>query len=336
MPVTLENAGTVQGLQVQRALLTNDRGLELGVLSFGGTLQYLSVPQGSERVQLALGFDAPSDYAIREGSLGATVGRFANRIAHGRCRLDDRELDLPRNEGGRHHLHGGGVLGFSHKHWTIEIDSAANAAHLRLLSPDGDAGYPGTCRIGCTYSLDDADVVRIDIEATCDAPTPINIANHAYWNLAGEGAINHHELKLWSDRYVEVDAEGIPSGRILPVSGTAFDFQTIRPLDHAGPPNLDHCFVVSGEGLRPVALLRDPASKRSLEVWADQPGVQVYAGLMLDVPGRGGSHYGARSGFCLETERFPDAPNHPEFPDAILRPGEIYRHRMEWRFSYSG
>lgn len=336
MPVKLENVGTVQGLQVRRAVLANERGLELGILSFGGTLQYLSVPAGEDRVQLALGFDAASDYATREGSLGATVGRFANRIAQGRCQVDGRTLDLPRNQGGRHHLHGGGAVGFSHKHWAIEADTAANAVHLQLVSPDGDAGYPGTCRIGCTYRLDEADVVRIDIEAMCDAPTPINIVNHAYWNLAGGGTITHHELRLWADRYVEVDAEGIPTGRILPVAGSPFDFQSLRPLDHAGPPDLDHCFVVEGRGLRPVALLRDPASGRSLEVWADQPGVQVYAGLMLDTPGRGGTHYGARTGFCLETETFPDAPNHPGFPDAVLRPGEVYRHRMEWRFSYAG
>jgi aldose 1-epimerase len=331
--VTIEPAGAVEGVAVQRAILRNEAGLEAAVLSFGATLQWLRLPDRDGRpVDLVLGFDRPEDYARLPGAVGATVGRFANRIAHGRFTLDGRVHELPRNQDGRHHLHGG-PRGFGLRHWSLELEPEAGAVVLRLVSPDGDAGYPGTLEALCRYALGEDDVLRIEMEARTDAPTPVNLVNHTYWNLAGGGTIDGHRLQLFADRVLETDAELIPTGRILEVAGGPLDYREPRRLDDRGPPNLDHCFLVAGRGLRPVARLEDPASGRVLELSADQPGVQVYSAAKLDVPGRGGVRYGPRSGLCLETEALPDAPNHPHFPSAILRPGEVYRHRMVCRIA---
>lgn len=333
MRVTIEPAGMVDGVTVQRAILRNERGLEAAVLSFGATLQWLRLPdRGGRPVDLVLGYDRPEDYARRPGAVGATVGRFANRIAHGRFTLDGRVYELPRNQDGRHHLHGG-PHGFGLRHWSLELEPRAGAVLLRLVSPDGDAGYPGRLEVCCRYALGADDVLQIEMEAVTDAPTPVNLVNHTYWNLAGGGTIDGHVLQLHADRVLETDGELIPTGRIMPVAGGPFDYRRPRRLDDRGAPNLDHCFLVEGRGLRPVARLEDPASGRVLELSADQPGVQVYCAGKLDVPGRGGLHYGPRSGLCLETEALPDAPNQPHFPSAILRPGKIYRHRMVCRIS---
>lgn len=331
MSVTIEPAGDIEGVPVQRAILRNRGGLEAAVLSFGATLQWLRLPGPEGRpVDLVLGFDRVEDYARLPGALGATVGRFANRIARGCFVLDGRSFALPRNQEGRHHLHGG-PRGFGLRPWSMEAEPAGDAVVLRLLSPDGDAGYPGRLEASCRYALGADDVLEIEMRATTDAPTPVNLVNHSYWNLAGGGTIDGHLLQLWADRVLEVDADTVPTGRILEVEGTALDYRRPRRLDDRGPPRLDHCFLVPGEGLRPVARLEDPASGRVLELEADQPGVQVYSAFKLDLPGRGGVRYGPRAGLCLETEALPDAPNHPHFPSAILRPGETYRHRMVCR-----
>lgn len=329
--MTIEQAGVIDGVLVLRAILRAGSGLEAAVLAFGATLQWLRLPGPDGRpVDLVLGFDRVEDYARLPGAVGATVGRFANRIAHGRFTLNGRTFTLERNQEGRHHLHGG-YRGFGLRLWALEVEEAACAVLLRLLSPDGDGGYPGRLEASCRYALGDDDVLSIEMRATTDAPTPVNLVNHAYWNLAGGGTIDGHRLQLFADRVLETDADTVPTGRILEVAGTALDYRTARRLDDLGPPRLDHCFLVPGEGLRSVARLEDPASGRVLELAADQPGVQVYSAFKLDVPGRGGVHYGPRSGLCLETEALPDAPNQPHFPSAILRPGEVYRHRMVCR-----
>jgi aldose 1-epimerase len=331
--VVIEPAGTVEDEPVRRAVLRNGRGLEAAVSSFGATLEWLRLPgRDGAPVDLVLGFDHPRDYAERPGSVGATVGRFANRIAHGRFTLDGRTYELPRNQDGRHSLHSG-PRGLGLRNWSLEAVAGACAVRLAIVSPDGDNGFPGRLVAGCTYELDEADVLRIEMTATTDAATPVNLVNHTYWNLAGGGTIDGHLLQLHADRVLEVDEELIPSGRILEVAGTSLDYRRPRRLDDRGPPRLDHCFLVPGQGLRPVARLEDPASGRALELLADQPGVQVYSASKLDVAGRGGRHYGPGSGLCLETEALPDAPTHAHFPSAILRPGEVYRHRMECRLA---
>lgn len=331
MTVAVEPAGTVEGARVLRAVLRNGRGLEAAISSFGATLEWLRLPgRDGTPVDLVLGFDRPADYAERPGLLGATVGRFANRIAHGRFTLDGRTFQLPRNQDGRHSLHSG-PRGLGLRPWSLEPVAGACAVRLSIVSPDGDHGFPGRVEVNCTYALDEADLLRIEMTATSDAATPVNLVNHTYWNLAGSGTIDGHWLQLHAGRVLETDGESIPTGRILDVAGTALDYRRPRRLDDRGPPRLDHCFLVDGEGLRPVARLVDPVGTRGLELWSDQPAVQVYSALHLDVPGRGGVHYGPGSGLCLETEALPDAPNHADFPSAILRPGEIYRHRMECR-----
>ncbi len=329
----LETAGRIGDEEVRRAVLANRRGTEAGILTHGATLQYLRAPDGTH---LALGFDTVEEYAAKSGSFGQTVGRFGNRIKEGRFTLDGRTYQLAKNQNGRQHLHGG-VRGFGKRPWAVEVDDARSLAQFTLHSPDGDEGYPGTLDAVCTYELTEGDLLRIEMVATSDAPTPINLVHHSYWTMTGTGTIDAQRLELAAEAYLEVDEEGIPTGRILPVARGAFDFRNLRRLDHAGPPEIDHCFVVSGgTGLRRVALLEDPASGRTLELHANQPGVQVYSAIKLDTGGRGGTHYGPRSGLCLETEAFPDAPNHPEFPSCILRPGETYRHVMEHRFRLPG
>lgn len=334
MSVIVEPAGTIAGATVERAVLRNRRGLELAVLSFGATLQWLRVPNpGGRPVDLVLGFDDVADYAMRPGYLGATVGRFANRIAHGRFLLDGKAYTLPRNQADRHHLHGG-PNALSHRIWSLAPLRGEEAVRLSIVSPDGDNGYPGGLEVCCTYALVDEDRLVIELTACTDAPTPVNLVNHAYWNLAGFGTIDRHVLRLCADRVLEVDADTVPTGRILEVTGTALDYRMPRRLDDRGPPDLDHCFLVPGEGLRPMAVLEDPASGRRLELASDQPAVQVYSAFKLDLPGRGGVRYGPRAGLCLETEALPDAPNRPHFSSAVLRPGEVYRHRMEIRLLF--
>lgn len=334
MSVSVEPAGTIAGQPVERAVLRNRRGLEVAVLSFGATLQWLRVPsRDGGAVDLVLGFDDVADYATRPGYLGATVGRFANRIGHGRFVLDGKVYSLPCNQDGRHHLHGG-PNALSHRLWSLAPLPAADAVRLSIVSPDGDNGYPGRLEASCTYALVGEDRLVIELEAKSDAPTPVNLVNHAYWNLAGSGTIDRHVLRLWADQVLEVDADTVPTGRILEVAGTVLDYRTPRRLDDRGAPQLDHCFLVPGEGLRPVAVLEDPESGRRLELASDQPAVQVYSAFKLDLPGRGGVRYGPRAGLCLETEALPDAPNRPHFPSAVLRPGDVYRHRMELRLVF--
>jgi aldose 1-epimerase len=329
MTVTREPAGVIDGRPVERLLLDSGTGLRATILSYGATLQSLTVPGPAGPVELVLGFDRVEDYVSRPGYLGATVGRYGNRIAHGRFTLDGRSHELPLNQAGRHHLHGG-PGGFAHRVWDVAAAGAA-AVTLKLHSPDGDQGYPGAVDAACTYRLDGPATLVIEMTATTSAPTPLNMVHHSYWNLAGGGTIDGHLLELAADGYLEVDAETVPTGRILPLAGTALDFRTPRRLDHAGPPAIDHCFTIPGAGLRRIASLGDPGSGRRLELEADQPGVQVYSAFKLDLPGRAGAHYGPRAGLCLETEAYPDAPNRPHFPDAILRPERPYRHVMRCR-----
>lgn len=320
MTVRIEDAGLLDGRQVQRAVI-DDGGLEVGVLAYGATLQWLRL----DSADLALGFDTVEDYAKRPGHLGATAGRVANRISNSRFTLDGRTYQLPSNERG-HHLHGG-PKAFGHRIWQVEADMAGNGAIFTLHSPDGDNGYPGNLDASCRYAIEGRKLT-ISFAATSDAPTPVNLINHAYWNLSGADTVEGHELVVESDEVLEIGADLIPTGRLVEVAGTPLDYRQSRRLDHAGPPKLDNCYVLRGTGMRHAATLRDPASGRSLRVETDQPGVQVYSSVMLDAAGRGGRHYGRSAGLCLETEAFPDSVNHAKFPSTILRPGETYRHHM--------
>lgn len=267
-----------------------------------------------------------ADYADSMFCLGLTVGRFANRIGGGRFTLDGTEHRLATNEGGNT-LHGG-PDGFARRNWAV-TEATSNTAEFALTSPDGDQGFPGEVDVRVRYTLD-ADELRIDYTATTTAPTPVNLTNHAYFNPAGEasGSADDLELTVHADHVLEVDEDLVPTGRLLDV-GTRSPRQPQRIADVAP---LDTCFVVDGAPgtLRPHATLA--ASDLAIDVLSDQPGVQVFtADGMAGVPGLSGT-YGPRAGVALETQNFPDAPNHPGFPDSVLRPGRAYTTTSIWRF----
>lgn len=261
----------------------------------------------------------PADPSDRAGYVGATVGRYANRIAAGRFSLDGVAYELATNNGANH-LHGG-MIGFDQYVWTAETFTTDTSAgiHLRHTSPAGDEGYPGTLEVEVTYTLDVENKLTMAYSATTDAPTVVNLTNHAYWNLAGGGSINRHLLRLGAAHYLPVDETQIPLGGPEPVAGSRFDLRKPKMIDVADG-GLDHCFVL--DMALPAAELVHPTSGRRMTVETDQPGVQVYTANHLDPP---------HTAVCLETQRFPDAPNHADW-DAVLRPGETYSQRTVHTF----
>lgn len=296
-------------------------------------------------VPVVLGHDAVADYLDEPGYLGATVGRFANRIAGGRFRIDGEHFTVPANNG-PHALHGGPV-GFDRAVWRILSADEAGLA-LGHLSPAGDQGFPGTLRVVARFAIEGR-TLALDYEAETDRATVINLTNHAYFNLAGEdsGEVLDHRLELAADAMLPVDATLIPTGVLRPVAGTAFDFRTPRRIGEridASDEQLrhgrgyDHCFVLRdapapGEA-RFAARLTAPDGTRSLEVWTTEPGVQFYSGNVLGAQrARRGGVVTPRAGLCLETQHFPDSPNQAAFPSTILRPGTRFRSRTIWRFS---
>lgn len=344
--------GELDGQPVRLYTLTNARGNSAVISNYGGIVTELHMPDRTgERADIVLGFDSLSEYQEKSPYFGAMVGRVGNRIAGGRFSLDGTAHQLATNNG-PNHLHGG-VRGFDKVVWQAERFRAADGPGLRLtyLSPDGEEGYPGAVDLVVEYVLTDADELRVVMEATTDAPTPINIVHHSYWNLGGHasGTILDHELMLEADRYTPTDPTLIPTGEIAPVAGTPFDFRTSKaigrdigelPGDGADDPGgYDVNFVVKGlpSRLRRAARVADPESGRVMEVWANQPGIQFYSGNFLDgIGGKGDAVYDKHDGFCLETQSFPDSINRqgqPGWPNAVLRPGETYRHVMIHRFS---
>lgn len=343
--------GLLDGRPVQLHTLTNARGMEVSVSEFGATLTSIRVPDIHGRLgEVTLGLRSLADYAADNPYLGSTVGRYANRLAGGRLTIDGQTLALDRNNG-ENHLHGG-LRGLDKRVWQSECLRTADASAVRLtyVSPAGEEGYPGTLSVTVTYTLpDDADELRIDFAATTDAPTACNLTNHVFFNLAGQGTVLDHRLTLRSDRIVPVTAALIPTGELMDVTNTPFDFRQPHPLgERIGAPHeqlrrargYDHCYVLGAAGvLRSVAHVSEPSSGRSLEVLTDAPGLQLYTGNFLagTVQGRWAKPYSFRQGFCLEPGLFPDSPNQPAFhrlgyPSGILRPGEPYRQKLVFRF----
>ena len=341
METVAETLGTTSaGEVVRRFTLTNRNGSLLRLINLGATLTELHVrDRDGLLADVALGFDTVEEYEVNVPYMGCIVGRVANRIANGRFALDGREYELARNFGD-HHIHGGRV-GFHQRMWHGEIVHGQEpAVRFTYTSPDGEEGYPGTLDVTVVYTLTDEDGVRIDYEATTDKPTPVNLTNHSYFNLAGGGEVFAHQLTVVAASYAERGEEGIPTGRILPVEGTALDFTGTKAIGEQIDQlevGYDHNFVLDHGGSAAAefsAEVFEPTSGRVMQLYTTQPGVQLYTAYYLgDMAGKGGRQYGRWQAVCLETQHYPNAVNEPTFPTVILRPGEQYHQTSEYRFS---
>ncbi len=322
--------------------LRNDSGFSAGITNFGGILTSVKMPDKHGNIEeITLGFDHLHEYLGEHPYFGALIGRFANRIAGGSFTLGGKEYKLFRNEG-KNHLHGG-KIGFDKVLWEGTSFDNENEIGVKLsyLSKNGEEGYPGTLKVTVTYTLTNGNDLVITYEAVTDKPTPVNLTNHAYWNLAGPGSdtILNHELTLFADSYLPVDEHLNPTGDILDVSGTPFDFtrhkKIGKDIESAGG-GYDHCFVVrsTDSTLSDAALVHAPSSGRIMKISTSQPGIQLYTGNFLEgVTGRNGRTHVKHGALCLETEGFPDAVHHSGFPSVILKPGETYRHVTKHSFS---
>ncbi len=311
-------------------------GLSIGLSDWGATLASVKQPDlHGVSEEIILGFKDASRYQSSEGYLGATCGRFANRIALGKFSLEGKNYELSCNNG-PNHLHGGD-RGFNAYKWEAQPYSEGDRAGVvfSLISPDGDENYPGELRIQADYALDEQGRLSMNFRGETDKTTIINITNHAYWNLAGasSGSILNQKVKFHSSRYLPVDDTAIPTGEIRNVEGTAFDFRDEKTInrdmaDVAG--GYDHCMVIDGKigDLRIAVEVMEKLSGRKLSLYTDRPGVQFYTGNYLH-----GTPYEKNGGLCLEPQDFPDAPNQPEFPSTVLHPGETYHHRSVFEFT---
>lgn len=333
----VESIGEIGGTLV-RAVTLEGGGLRVRLLTWGARLAELWVPdRNGVQADIVLGQDTLADWREHGTYLGAVCGRHANRIAGGHFVLDGREVQLDRNEAANT-LHGG-AAGFDLKHWQIESHSASHVT-FATTSPDGEMGFPGTLQARTSYRLDAGLVITM--EAQTDAPTVVNLVNHAYFNLEGQGAgdILGHELQVEAGFYLPVDDRKLPTGEVFGVAGTPFDFRQPRSIGAAmpGPGGFDHNLCLSSplaaNGLRPCLTATGPASGRRLRLCTSAPGVQLYTGAhFAGGPGKAGARYPRFAGFAAETQHFPDAPNHPHFPGTVLRPGQAYTHVMRFDFT---
>ena len=346
--------GVVEGRPVQLHTLTNARGMEVSVCEYGATLTSIRVPDIHGRLgEVTLGLRSLEDYVAGNPFLGSTVGRYANRLADGKLTVDGQTIALAQNNNGNH-LHGG-LRGLDKRVWSSEAVRTESASSVRFtyVSPAGEEGYPGTLSVTVTYTLADAsDELTIDFAATTDAPTACNLTNHVFFNLAGQGSILDHQVTLRADQLVPVSPALIPTGELMDVSGTPFDFRSAHAIgERIGAPHdqlrrargYDHCYVLGPDkSLKSAAFVSEPTSGRTLEVLTDAPGLQLYTGNFLTgtVQGRWAKPFAFRQGFCLEPGLFPDSPNQPDFhrmgyPSGILRPGETYSQKLVFRFGVS-
>ena len=326
--------------------LTNASGMEVTVTNYGATVQKLIAPdRNGNRADVVLGFDTIDGYLAPHPYFGATVGRYGNRIARGKFKLDGEEYTLAINNL-ENSLHGG-LKGYDKVIWTMDPDEGGQSITLSYVSPDGEEGFPGEVSVTVIYTLTDENELRIDYHGTTDKATPLNLTNHSYFNLAGQGNgdILGHELEIIADAFTPVDNTLIPIGEFRPVDGTPFDFRNAtaigariseddEQIQLAG--GYDHNWVLNrrGPGLQLAARVYEPGSGRVMEVYTEEPGLQFYAGYFIGGSvGKGGAVYEERTGFCLETQHFPDSPNQPNFPSTILQPGETYTTTTIYRFS---
>ncbi len=348
--VKVERFGTVDGKEVSLYTLTNRHSVEARITNYGGILVSLKMPDRNNRLEdVVLGYDNLSDYTEgNPGYFGALIGRYGNRIARGRFRLNGVEYTLATNNN-ENHLHGG-VKGFDKVVWDARPlkTRAGDALELTYLSHDGEEGYPGNLRVRVVYTLTDQNELRIDYSATTDKDTIVNLTHHSYFNLAGagNGDILNHRLMINASRFTPVDATLIPTGELKSVKGTPFDFTQptaigarINDADEQlkRGNGYDHNWVLDGRmgSLRRVAEVSEPTTGRVMEIWTTEPGIQLYTGNYLTEakPGKGGKPYKQHYGFALETQHFPDSPNEPKFPSTVLRRGATYRSTTIYKFS---
>jgi len=336
--------GQVDGKSVDIYTLTNAKGMVARITNYGAIVTSLLVPDRNGTLgDVVLGFDTVNDYVEKSPYFGAIVGRVANRIANATFQLEGKTYKLAANNP-PHHLHGG-KKGWDKVIWVAEPKETASGPSLKLthVSPDGEEGYPGTVTATAIYTLTNDGSLEVEMSATTDKTTLVNMAHHSYWNLAGfgSGTVLEQELTIPADKYTPGDP--VPDGRIVAVKGTPFDFTTAKPIGRdikaAGgkPVGFDHNWVVNGEphAMRPMARLKDPKSGRVMTLTADQPGLQFYSGNFLDGSNKGkGAGQPQYAGLCLETQKFPNSVNVPAWRDeVILRPGKSYHHMMVHRFT---
>ena len=340
MSIKQQHFGTMKdGRALEIFTLDNGRGIVAKITNYGCRITELHVPDAKARSQsIVLGYDRAEAYLNPNPCFGAIVGRYANRINHGKFPIDGKSYQIPTtaDPNGLH----GGPCGFDKVLWRASASDPNGVPTLRLAfdSPDGDQGFPGNLEARCTYSLTDRDELRIDYVATTDKPTIVNLSNHSYFHLggAGSGDMLKHLMLINADRYTPVDERLIPNGEIAPVRGTPLDFTTPRPIgERIGElrNGYDHNYVLNPMPSRVAARVVDESSGRGMEVVTDEPGVQFYTGGFLDGSIQGiGGRYPRFGGFCLETQHYPDSPNHANFPSTGLRPGQTFASTTVYRF----
>lgn len=328
----------------QQYTLKNRNGMEVRVAAYGARITSIKVPdRDGNYADVVLGYNEIESYktAVKKPYFGCTLGRSAGRIANGRFTLASTEYVLACNNGPNHNH--GGVVGFDKVEWSAE--SLKNGVKFSYRSPDGEEGYPGNLDASVTYTLSDNNELKIEYRATTDKATPVNLSNHSYFNLTGEGSetVMNHELMITADSMTPIDDTSVPTGEIVPVAGTPFDFHQSKPVGRdieskneqlKYGSGYDHNFVLNSDAAV-AATLYDPASGRFMEVLTDQPGIQLYTGNFLNgtLVGKSGRSYARRSALCLETQHFPDSPNKPNFPSTILSAADVYQTQTIYRFS---
>lgn len=329
---------TADGQEITQFLLSNEKGTSINIINYGAIVTSIFLPDREGKSEnITLGFNTLAEYEKKGPYFGAICGRYANRIADGKFDLEGKEYQLAQNIAPSH-LHGGNK-GFDKKIWAAESYSDKNEVGVRLscVSPDGEEGYPGKVVLNVVYSLNNDNEFKIDYTATSDQATPINVTNHCYWNLSGQGDILDHELVLNCDRYLPVSEIAIPTGELVAVKETPMDFTSAHKIGERIEQvkgGYDHCWVINSSEKQPAfcARAKDLQSGRVMEIYTTEPGVQFYTGNFLDGTAASGG-YQKHGGFCLETQHFPNSPNQSEFPNTILKPGEVYEQTTIHKFS---
>jgi aldose 1-epimerase len=329
--------GSFEGTDIVELTIRSQAGAEARIINWGAVVRDLTVPAKGGAQRVVLGFETLEDYLGHSPYFGSVPGRVANRIGHGRFTLDGTTYETDRNEKGRQTLHGGS-RGFGVRPWSL-VGHDERSVTLAILSDDGDMGFPGRVTATCTYALLEPATLHLALTAVTDKATPVNLAHHSYFNLDGSPDILDHHLLIAADFYTPVDADLLPTGEILAVADTPFDFRGDRPIRFESGQGLvryDTNFVLRAiRQFAHAATAWSPKSGVTLEAWTSEPGLQFYdaAKLTPSRPGLGGASYGPNAGFCLEAQAYPDAVNKPHFPSIILRPGEVYRQITEYRFA---